>query len=109
VTIVGLRPFVTVHLFAGLMLIPPVVELAPHGIPVVSIPPTGVETPLNDGLAAMEGRTPQTIAETSAGNRLPVPWIDVSDVAEAVRFPVGDKVRHMTGTEFLLDAGVPTR
>ena len=34
------------------------IELAPHGIRVVSIHPTGVDTPLNDGLAAMEGKTP---------------------------------------------------
>src|SRR3712207_8472534 len=44
------------------------IELAPHGIRVVSIHPTGVDTPLNDGLAAMEGKTPEEIAEASAGN-----------------------------------------
>ena len=63
------------------------IELAPHNIRVVSIHPTGVDTPLNDGLAAMEGKTPQEIAERSAGNLLPVPWIEPSDVAEAVRLP----------------------
>ena len=52
------------------------IELAPHGIRVVSIHPTGVDTPLNDGLAAMEGMTPHEIAERSAGNLLPVPWIE---------------------------------
>ena len=52
------------------------IELAPHNIRVVSIHPTGVDTPLNDGLAAMEGMTPQEIAERSAGNLLPVPWIE---------------------------------
>ena len=30
-------------------------ELAPHGIRVVSIHPTGVNTPMNDGLAELEG------------------------------------------------------
>ena len=39
------------------------IELAPHNIRVVSIHPTGVNTPMNDGLAAMEGMTPQEIAE----------------------------------------------
>ena len=52
------------------------IELAPHGIRVDSIHPTGVDTPLNDGLAAMEGMTTQEIAERSAGNLLPVPWIE---------------------------------
>src|SRR3712207_4998967 len=84
-------------------------ELAEHGIRVVSIHPTGVDTPLNDGLAAMEGATPQEIAERSAGNLLPVPWIEAEDVAEAVVFLVSEKARYMTGTEFVLDAGLLTR
>jgi NAD(P)-dependent dehydrogenase (short-subunit alcohol dehydrogenase family) len=85
------------------------IELAPHGIRVVSIHPTAVDTPLNDGLAAMEGMTPQEIAERSAGNLLPVPWIEPSDVAEAVRFLVSEKARYLTGTEFVIDAGLLTR
>ena len=52
---------------------------------------------MNDGLAAMEGKTPQEIAEASAGNLLPVPWIEASDVAEAVRFLVSDRARYVTG------------
>src|SRR6202008_3546117 len=44
------------------------IELAPHNIRVVSIHPTGVDTPLNDGLAMLEGLTTQEIAERSAGN-----------------------------------------
>ena len=43
------------------------IELAPHNIRVVSIHPTGVDTPLNDGLAAMEGKTPREIAEQLGG------------------------------------------
>ena len=38
-----------------------------------------------------------------------MPWIEPSDVAEAVRFLVSDKARYMTGTEFVLDAGLLTR
>ena len=85
------------------------IELAPHGIRVVSIHPTGVDGALNDGLAAMEGKTPQEIAEASAGNLLPVPWIEASDVAEAVRYLVSDRARYITGSEFILDAGLLTR
>ena len=85
------------------------IELAPHGVRVVSIHPTGVDTPLNDGLAAMEGATPREIAERSAGNLLPVPWIEPEDVAEAVLFLVSEKARFMTGTEFVIDAGLLTR
>jgi SDR family mycofactocin-dependent oxidoreductase len=85
------------------------IELAPYGIRVVSIHPTGVDTPLNDGLAEMEGKTPREIAEASAGNLLPVPWVETSDVAEAVRFLVSDKARYLTGTELVIDAGLLTR
>ena len=85
------------------------IELAPHGIRVVSIHPTGVDTPLNDGLAAMEGKTPHEVAEQSAGNLLPVPWVETCDVAEAVRFLVSEKARYLTGTEFVIDAGLLTR
>src|SRR6187402_1483315 len=85
------------------------IELAPHNIRVVSIHPTGVDTPLNDGLAMLEGMTTQEIAEASAGNLLPVPWVETSDVAEAVRFLVSDKARYLTGTEFVIDAGLLTR
>ncbi len=34
------------------------IELAPHNVRVVSIHPTGVNTPMNDGLAFLEGATP---------------------------------------------------
>jgi NAD(P)-dependent dehydrogenase (short-subunit alcohol dehydrogenase family) len=85
------------------------IELAPHGIRVVSIHPTGVDTPLNDGLAELEGKTPLEVAEQSAGNLLPVPWIEAQDVAEAVLFLVGDRARYMTGTTFVIDAGLLSR
>lgn len=85
------------------------IELAPYGVRVVSIHPTGVNTPLNDGLAWLEGSTPQAIAERSAGNLLPVPWIEPEDVAEAVLFLASDRARFVTGSEFVLDAGLLTR
>lgn len=85
------------------------IELAPYGVRVVSLHPTGVNTPLNDGLAWLEGATPQEIAERSAGNLLPVPWIEPEDVAEAVLFLSSDRARFVTGSEFVLDAGLLTR
>lgn len=85
------------------------IELAPHGIRVVSIHPTGVNTPMNDGLAAMEGATPLEIAERSAGNLLPVPWIEPEDVAEAVLWLVSPRARFVTGSQWVLDAGLLTR
>jgi NAD(P)-dependent dehydrogenase (short-subunit alcohol dehydrogenase family) len=85
------------------------IELAPYGIRAVSIHPTGVNTPMNDGLAAIEGATPLEIAERSAGNLLPVPWIEPEDVAEAVVYLASEKARFITGSEFVIDAGLLTR
>jgi NAD(P)-dependent dehydrogenase (short-subunit alcohol dehydrogenase family) len=85
------------------------IELAPHGIRVNSIHPTGVNTPMNDGLAALEGLTPREIAERSAGNLLPVPWIEPEDVAAAVLYLVSDRARYITGAPLILDAGLLTR
>jgi SDR family mycofactocin-dependent oxidoreductase len=84
-------------------------ELAPHNIRVVSIHPTGVNTPMNDGLAELEGKTVEEIAEASAGNLQPVPWIEPQDVAEAVLYLVSDRARFVTGSQFVIDAGLLTR
>lgn len=84
-------------------------ELAPYGIRAISIHPTGVNTPMNDGLAALEGATPLEIAERSAGNLLPVPWIEPEDVAEAVVYLASDRARFITGSQFVIDAGLLSR
>ena len=75
------------------------IELAPHGIRVVAIHPTGVDTPAERRARAAGRLTPLEVAERSAGNLLPVPWIEPSDVAEAVVYLVSDKARYMTGSE----------
>ncbi|HYK46162.1 MAG TPA: mycofactocin-coupled SDR family oxidoreductase [Parafilimonas sp.] len=85
------------------------IELAPFNIRVVSIHPTGVNTPMNDGLAEMEGTTAKEIAERSAGNLLPVPWVEPEDVANAVVFLASGKSRFVTGSQFVLDAGLLSR
>jgi NAD(P)-dependent dehydrogenase (short-subunit alcohol dehydrogenase family) len=85
------------------------IELAPHGVRVVAVCPTGVNTPMNDGLAALEGATPEEIGERSAGNLLPVPWIEPDDVAEAVLFLASDGARYVTGSPLVVDAGLLTR
>lgn len=85
------------------------IELAPYGIRVISLHPTGVNTPMNDGLAALEGATPQEIAGRSAGNLLPVPWIEPEDVAQAVVYLASERARYITGSEFVIDAGLLCR
>jgi SDR family mycofactocin-dependent oxidoreductase len=85
------------------------IELAPYGIRALSIHPTAVNTPMNDGLAFLEGSTPREIAERSAGNLLPVPWIEPEDVANSVLFLASDRARYFTGGQYVLDAGLLTR
>jgi SDR family mycofactocin-dependent oxidoreductase len=85
------------------------IELAPYGIRVNSLHPTGVNTPMNDGLAALEGLTPQEIAERSAGNLLPVPWIEPEDVAHAVLYLASNRARFVTGAPLIIDAGLLSR
>ena len=85
------------------------IELAPYGIRVNSLHPTGVNTPMNDGLAALEGLTPQEIAERSAGNLLPVPWIEPEDVANAVLYLASERARYVTGAPLIIDAGLLSR
>jgi len=85
------------------------IELAQYNIRAISIHPTGVNTPMNDGLAYMEGATPQEISERSAGNLLDVPWVEPEDVAEAVVFLSSPRSRYVTGSQFVLDAGLLTK
>jgi len=85
------------------------IELAPYNIRVNSIHPTGVNTPMNDGLAELEGTTARAIAERSAGNLLPVPWVEPEDVSAMVMYLVSDGARYITGSQFVLDAGLLTR
>jgi SDR family mycofactocin-dependent oxidoreductase len=85
------------------------IELAPYGIRVNSLHPTGVNTPMNDGLAALEGLSPREVAERSAGNLLPVPWIEPEDVANAVLYLASDRARFVTGAPLIIDAGLLSR
>jgi NAD(P)-dependent dehydrogenase (short-subunit alcohol dehydrogenase family) len=85
------------------------IELAPYNIRVIALCPTGVNTPMNDGLASLEGKTPREIAERSAGNLLPMPWIEPEDVAGAVVFLASNRARAITGSEFIIDAGLLAR
>jgi SDR family mycofactocin-dependent oxidoreductase len=85
------------------------IELAPYNVRVVSLHPTGVNTPMNDGLAALEGLSPLEVAERSAGNLLAVPWVEPQDVAAAVVFLASDRARFVTGSPFVLDAGLLSR
>ena len=84
------------------------IELAPHGIRVVSIHPTGVDTPLNDGLAMLEGKTTQEIAERSAGNLQPGAVDRGAGRRRGGRLPRQRQGALHDRTELVLDAGLLT-
>jgi NAD(P)-dependent dehydrogenase (short-subunit alcohol dehydrogenase family) len=75
-------------------------ELAPHGVRVVSVAPTFVETPLTKKMFAN--------AEFAqwANERIPLGGIGRSeDVASAVVFAASPAARLVTGTSLLVDGG----
>ena len=84
------------------------IELAPYGIRVVAICPTGVDTGMIDGLAGLAGTTPAEVAEHTP-NLLPISLIDPEDVAEVVLFLAGRQARTITGSTLVLDAGMLTK
>ena len=84
------------------------IELAPYNVRVLSIHPTTVDTPFNDGLAQLEGKTALEVAQLSAGNLLDTPWIETTDVVEALFYLASDRARFVTGSQFALDAGLLT-
>jgi NAD(P)-dependent dehydrogenase (short-subunit alcohol dehydrogenase family) len=76
-------------------------ELAPHGIRVVSIAPTFVETPLYNQLAAAKPGFAQWVKE-----RIPAGGVGrPEDVASAVVFAASPAAALVTGTSLLVDGG----
>lgn len=80
-------------------------SLAPSGIRVNSIHPTGVATPmvLNEVMANYIAARPET-AE-AAKNLLPVDLIDPIDVSNAIAWLVSDEARYVTGVTLPVDGG----
>ena len=81
-------------------------ELAAHKIRVNTVHPTGVDTPMGAGLAALEsliGRDPNL--GPIYMNTLPVEVVDPRDISNAVLFLASDEARYVTGLEFTVDAG----
>jgi SDR family mycofactocin-dependent oxidoreductase len=81
-------------------------ELAIHKVRVNTVHPTGVDTPMGNGLGGLE---PLINRDPNLGpiymNTLPVEIVDPRDISNAVLFLASDEARYVTGLEFTVDAG----
>lgn len=78
---------------------------ATHHIRVNSVHPTGVPTPMviNEHIARLLQESPN--APSLSANLLPVPFVEIEDVTNAVLWLAGPKSRYVTGTTLPVDAG----
>lgn len=95
---------VTKHGLVGLMRCT-AADLAPHGIRVNSVHPTGVNTPMvtNEVMGEYGAKHPR-LGELM-GNLLPVGVVEAEDISEAVLYLVSDSGRYVTGVTLPVDAG----
>jgi len=88
-------------------------ELGPHRIRVNCLAPTTVDTDMVHWPEAYRIFRPDldspgradVVDVFTALNVLPVPWIDASDVTDAVAWLVSDEARYVTGIVLPIDAG----
>jgi SDR family mycofactocin-dependent oxidoreductase len=88
-------------------------ELGPHSIRVNTIHPTNVDTIMiqNPGTYAMfspgdpEPSQEKAMPGFMSLNTLPVPWIETSDISNAVLWLASDESRYVTGVTLPVDAG----
>jgi SDR family mycofactocin-dependent oxidoreductase len=85
-------------------------ELARHSIRVNTVHPTGVDTPMGNGLGGLE---PLINRDPNLGpiymNTLPVEIVDPRDISNAVLFLASDEARYVTGVALPVDAGMLVR
>ena len=89
---------------------PVALELAQHRIRVNSVHPTGVDTPMLNG---MVGLTERIEGDPDVGalfrNSLPVDLVRSDDISNAVLFLASDESRYVTGLTMTVDAGASAR
>jgi SDR family mycofactocin-dependent oxidoreductase len=83
--------------------------LAPHGIRVNSVHPTGVATPMvmNDVIGGWIESNPDAAAMLA--NLMPVQIMEAIDISNAIAFLVSDEGRYITGVTLPVDAGFTVR
>jgi len=88
-------------------------EVAAHGITVNAVCPTGVDTTMIQNESAYrlflpdaEHPTREDAAPAFQGlNAIPVPWVETSDISNAMAFLCSDEARYITGETISVAAG----
>jgi SDR family mycofactocin-dependent oxidoreductase len=90
-------------------------ELAPDMIRVNSVHPTAVDTDMIQNAATYElfaADLPEAERTRKVGggrfaelNALPIPWVEATDISNAVLFLASDEARYVTGITLPVDAG----
>lgn len=81
-------------------------ELAPHGIRVNTIHPTGVDSPMsnNDFFARWLKENP-VLGDAMRGNLIDVDALPAQDISNAMLWLASDEARYVTGVTLPVDAG----
>jgi SDR family mycofactocin-dependent oxidoreductase len=88
-------------------------EVGAHGVTVNAVCPTGVDTTMIQNEAAYrlflpdaENPTREDAAPAFQGlNAMPVPWVQPSDISDAMAFLCSDEARYITGETIAVAAG----
>ena len=91
-------------------------ELGAQGVRVNAVCPGNVDSPMMQNPATMklffpdlenpgraDAEAPGSVV--SEGNAIPVPYVDVVDISNAVLYLASDEARYVTGTTLVVDAG----
>jgi SDR family mycofactocin-dependent oxidoreductase len=83
-------------------------ELAPHGVNVNAVAPTGVATPMIDGILESVGEEALASVSDASGsmNVIDGQLLDPRDVSEAYVWLSSDAARYVTGITLPVDAGM---
>jgi glucose 1-dehydrogenase len=77
------------------------IELAPHGIRVVSVAPGAIETPINRDVLDDPEQKREVLEEIPLGR-----WGTVDDVAKAIAWVASEQAGYVTGTTLFVDGGM---
>ncbi|WNG87533.1 mycofactocin-coupled SDR family oxidoreductase [Mycobacterium sp. ITM-2016-00317] len=89
-------------------------ELGPHNIRVNSLHPSNVNTPMLDNPGTRkifrpdleDPQLPDVLESFASVHTLNTPWLEPEDISNAVLYLVSDDGRFVTGSQFVVNAGM---